>query len=338
MYKVTLAVPIYNVARFVEASLLSALNQTYQNIEFLIVDDRGTDGSMDIVRKVVLSHPRRNAVRVIDHGTNKGLGDTRNTSIEEATGDYIYFMDSDDVITSDCIEKLVKYMEEYPVDFIASSRVRKSFSGEVIGEDVYEPCVVDDNGLLTVARFRYVQKVRILGEVWNKLYNLDFLRQNKIECIPGVHVEDVSFSFQTILMARSCRLVPDITYTYHIYEGQSFAAFYHDRDRSLYLADCFCKIREKDCDIAKKYRDQDEYGAVLSGIYNVTLLHANMVRKSSALTTNDKKEIFDRLLRYEIALCRVLYFKSNMRKNGVYYLRSVLPNYFQKKILKLIYK
>ena len=330
--------PIYNVAKYVESSLLSALNQTYPNIEFLIVDDRGTDNSMNIVKNVLTSHPRRKEVRIIDHGTNKGLGDTRNTAIKEASGDYIYFMDSDDVITADCIEKLVKYMEEKPVDFIASSRVRMSFSGEVIAEDVYKPCMVADNGILTVARFRYVQNVRILGEVWNKLYNLDFLRRNGIQCIPGVHVEDVSFSFQTILAARSCRLVPDITYIYHIYDGQSFAAFQNNRDRALYLADCFCRIRERDCDIVRKYSNREEYGALLSGIYNVTLLHANMVRKSRALTDKDKRDIFHRLLKYGETFRTVLSFRTNKLKNGLYYLISSVPYAVQKIFLKLIYK
>lgn len=338
MKKVTLAIPIYNVAKYVEHSLLSALNQTYPNIEFLIIDDRGTDNSMEIVRNVLVTHPRRKDVRIIDHGINKGLGDTRNTAIDEATGDYIYFMDSDDIITTDCIEKLMKYMEETPVDFIASSRVRKSFSGNTIAEDVYKPCIVSDNGALSVARFRYVQNVRILGEVWNKLYNLNFLKQNKIRCLSGVHVEDVSFSFQTILAARSCRLVPDITYTYHIYDGQSFAAFQNNRDRALYLADCFCKIREKDCDIVKKYHDREEYGALLSGIYNVTLLHANMVRKAKILTNKDISEIFHKLLIYEEPFHTVLSLKTNKLKNGLYYFISNIPVAAQIRFLKLVYK
>ena len=159
MKKVTLSMPVYNVARFVEKSLLSALNQTYKNIEFLIIDDKSTDESMNIVRQVINSHPRKSEVRVIDHIVNKGLGDTRNTSIKEATGDYIYFMDSDDVITPDCIERLVAYMNETPVDFIASSRIRKSFDGEIIANDVYVPAIVKDKGDLDMLK---------ITEYWEK--------------------------------------------------------------------------------------------------------------------------------------------------------------------------
>ena len=59
MYKVTLSMPIYNVAPYVERALLSALNQTFESIEFLLVDDRGTDNSMDIVRRYAKSEAKR---------------------------------------------------------------------------------------------------------------------------------------------------------------------------------------------------------------------------------------------------------------------------------------
>ncbi len=191
MITVTLAMPVYNVSKFVETSLRSALNQTYPDIEYIIVDDKSTDDSMNIVRKVINGHPRRDAVRIIDHVVNKGLGDTRNTSIDNARGEYIFFMDSDDVITPDCIERLVGYMKETPVDFIASSRMRKTFGGKLIAEDVYVPAVVHDDGELSVARFRYINNNKILAEVWNKLYNTEFLRRSHVRCLPGVHVEEI---------------------------------------------------------------------------------------------------------------------------------------------------
>ena len=67
MYKVSLAIPIYNVSLFVERALLSALNQTYDNIEYLIVDDKGQDDSMDIVHRIIKDHPRGKDVRIIEH-------------------------------------------------------------------------------------------------------------------------------------------------------------------------------------------------------------------------------------------------------------------------------
>ena len=79
MDKVTLGIPIYNAANLVERTLLSALNQTYPNIEFIFVDDKGN--SMDIVRRIIAEHPRRNAVRIIDQKHNQGTGAARNAIV-----------------------------------------------------------------------------------------------------------------------------------------------------------------------------------------------------------------------------------------------------------------
>lgn len=329
--------PVYNVEKFVRESLISALNQTYQDLEILIVDDKSTDRSMDIVRDTLSHHPRKDIVRIIDHGTNKGLGDTRNTSIDHAKGQYIFFMDSDDLITPDCIQRLAAYMEETPVDFIASSRELRTFDGKRIAEDVYQPALVDDRTELAVARFRYVQSHKILGEVWNKLYNVDFLRRSNVRCLPGVHVEDVSFSFQVNLAATSCRLVPDITYTYRVYEGQSFAAFKNNRDRAVYLSECFMKIREKDVEIARQYADRPEFGAILAGIYNVTLLHAKMIQEGTALDQRTRKELLKRLLRYPFNLLKTFRMATKRKYNIVYYLTCHAPATLQSTIIRTIY-
>lgn len=330
---ITLAIPIYNVAKFVEVSLLSALNQTYPDIEYIIVDDKSTDDSMEIVRSVVNSHLRKDAVRIIDHVVNKGLGDTRNTSIDDARGKYIYFMDSDDIISPDCIERLVKYMEETPVDFIASSRIRKTFEGKLISEDIYTPAIVRNDGELSVARFRYVKNNKILAEVWNKLYDLEFLRRNNIRCIPGVHVEDVSFSYQVNLAARSCRLVPDVTYTYHIYEGQSFAAFRNNHDRAVYLADCFCKIREYDVALCNKYKDRWEYPSLMKGIDAVSCLHGQMIWKADVFMQEEKTRYLNSLYDSRLSLMFILRHSANRKVNLYFFVMSKMPVFLRKKVM-----
>jgi glycosyltransferase involved in cell wall biosynthesis len=117
MKKISLVFPVYNVAAYVRDSLLSALEQSYSNIEYLIIDDRGTDNSMDIVN----SHSRKEAIRIIKHPKNRGLGGTRNTAILEATGEYLFFLDSDDILLNNAIELLVDLLKEDDYDMIAAS-------------------------------------------------------------------------------------------------------------------------------------------------------------------------------------------------------------------------
>ena len=210
MYKVSLAIPIYNVSLFVERALLSVLNQAYDNIEYLIVDDKGQDDSMDIVHRIIKDHPRGKDVRIIEHPYNIGLGATRNTAIDNAQGEYLFFMDSDDEIIPTCIEILVHKMQEHPVDFIAASHMKKDLSGKTYPTYTYSPILIQGDDL-PVAQYRYAQNNDIYVMSWNKLYNLNFLKSHNIQCIPHQLVEDCWFTYQVIISAKSCQLISDQT-------------------------------------------------------------------------------------------------------------------------------
>ena len=125
---ITISFPVYNVASTIERSLMSALNQTYSNIEYLIVDDCGSDNSMDILKNILHNTSRKDQVKIIRHSSNKGLGAVRNTSIENASGKYIYFMDSDDVLAADALECCYRKCEEEDLNAVI-------FEAEVLTED-----------------------------------------------------------------------------------------------------------------------------------------------------------------------------------------------------------
>ena len=99
MYEVTLIIPVYNVANYIRDSLLSALAQTFESIEYIVVDDCGTDDSLEIVKSILSSHQRAKDVFIYRHNCNKGLSAARNTGLEKAHGKFVYFIDSDDEIT-----------------------------------------------------------------------------------------------------------------------------------------------------------------------------------------------------------------------------------------------
>lgn len=89
---ITIAIPVYNVEKYIEKSLLSALNQDFAfPYEILIIDDCGSDKSMQIVNRILNEHERGRYARIIRHSTNLGLGPARNTAIENASGKYLFF-------------------------------------------------------------------------------------------------------------------------------------------------------------------------------------------------------------------------------------------------------
>lgn len=87
--KVSIIIPVYNVAPYVEECIQSVLRQDYKNLEIIIIDDCGTDNSMELVEKLVKNSSRD--IVILKHDYNKGLSAARNTGIRRATGDYIFF-------------------------------------------------------------------------------------------------------------------------------------------------------------------------------------------------------------------------------------------------------
>ena len=116
--KVSIIVPVYNVAKYIERCLLSVLDQTWQDLEVILVNDCTPDNSMEIARRVVASHPRGTVVRCLEHEENRGLSAARNTGISASVGDYLYFLDSDDYISANAIELLADAAVQKRPDFV----------------------------------------------------------------------------------------------------------------------------------------------------------------------------------------------------------------------------
>lgn len=117
---VSIIIPVYNVALYVEKCLRSVMAQTYRKLEVIIVDDCGTDNSMEIVKALVDAYDKQDIkFHILHHENNRGLSAARNTGIKAATGDYLYFLDSDDLISPICIDFLTKFTKKYPgVDIV----------------------------------------------------------------------------------------------------------------------------------------------------------------------------------------------------------------------------
>lgn len=214
-YLVTIAMPVYQVGRDIERAIASALNQTFESIEFLIIDDKGTDDSMDILRRFIANHPRGKHVRIIDHGVNQGTGATKNSAIREAQGRYLYFMDSDDVITPDCIELLYRAITTNPVDFVAASFRKVSPDGKIEIAVTQLPDVTRREEY-ALAKYRKGKECSFYIMTWNKLFDIDFLRDNHIACIPHHLNEDVWFSFQLYYRTASFTFLSNVTYDWYV--------------------------------------------------------------------------------------------------------------------------
>lgn len=119
---ISVIIPIYNVKDYVLDCLHSVANQTKKNgVECILVDDRGTDNSMEIADKFVSSYNGMIDFRIYHHDKNKGLSAARNSGIREAKGKYLYFLDSDDTIYPNCLNIMFDSAEKYDADLVQGS-------------------------------------------------------------------------------------------------------------------------------------------------------------------------------------------------------------------------
>ena len=117
--KVSILVPIYNVENFISRCLESLFSQTYSNIEYVFVNDCTPDNSMTILSDMLQKYPSRaTMVKIINNPENQGIAIVRNTLLENATGEYILFVDSDDWIEKDMVENLVERATSTDADIV----------------------------------------------------------------------------------------------------------------------------------------------------------------------------------------------------------------------------
>lgn len=117
MNKVSIIVPAFNAEKYLDRSIKSILNQTYDNLEIIIIDDASKDNSKKIIQKYASLD---NRIRPIFSEVNRGVSKSRNIGLQTYTGDYVFFMDADDYIVKDAIEKMIKVSNKYNADVVDS--------------------------------------------------------------------------------------------------------------------------------------------------------------------------------------------------------------------------
>ena len=219
MNVITIAIPVYNVEKYIEKSLLSALNQDFcLPYEILIINDSSPDNSMDIVHRLKKEHGKGNIIRIIDLTQNRGQGDIRNIAINETKSKYLYFLDSDDWMSTDCLRLLYDKAENSgaEITFGSVDRINED-SGEIEWSSKYDDSIINHEA---VGLYLFLQRKHIHIECWNKLFRMDFLRDNDIKCTHRV-MEDVVFEFRCNMLAKCYAFIPQITMIYNIRNGST---------------------------------------------------------------------------------------------------------------------
>lgn len=214
---VSIIVPVYHVEPYVEACLRSVMRQTYDgSMECILVDDCGTDESMAIAGKLIAEYTGAVSFKVLHHTHNRGLSAARNTGMDVATGDYLFFLDSDDELTDDCIESLAKPLEKEWHDVVMGClkryRILPSGQQEYV-ESYLEQHLPHDVVFSPSTMMRTISEWQNMT-AWNRLLRADFIRQNHLRFKEGLIYEDHLWSFQIACLASSFYVVSHTAYLY----------------------------------------------------------------------------------------------------------------------------
>lgn len=238
MTKLSIIVPVYNVEKYLPKCLESLIKQTLKDIEIICVNDGSMDNSLAILKEFASKDSR---IRIIDN-QHQGVAKTRNTGIEQSTGEYIGFVDSDDYIDIDFFEKLYNSATKSNSDIaIASILKHKNFF------NIYNAKYTKEETAITIQdKIKLCEdKKHFFFYAWNKIYHSGFIKENNIKFSEGQIYEDVMFAIKALYYSN--KIISVYGTKYHYIEHENSLTKYRD------------KTGEKEHDLIKAYSELQEF-------------------------------------------------------------------------------
>lgn len=335
--EVTIGIPVYNAEDYIERCLLSTLNQTFHNIEILLVDDCGKDHSIEVAERISKSNPRGECVRIVRHEHNMGVAHARNTIVREARGKYLYFMDSDDKITENAIALLYEKAEEYNAETVWGSY-------QIYGDSQEKKCLRQYPDMLLLGDDKLIEyECQDMGErlqmsIWNILFRLDFIRSLGFEFEQHGSLDDLIFQHRMQPMVKRAVLMSDITYLYYKRENsisnfQSRTTFKRtEAVNAMGAAEC---LKESCLTLVSKSYFDRRCTKVMRQCFFFCygiLRHRKMMDKP--VTDSEIRNV----MKHPCSLWRIMHFKQYRNINIFFYLLGVVPSFLMVDLVEFIAK
>ena len=228
--KISIIIPVFQVEQYIGRCIDSVLRQTYRELEVILVDDCSPDKSMDIARNLILNSECKDIeFKFLRHNRNRGLSAARNTGINEATGTYVYFLDSDDDITEDCISVLVEPIKKFNYDIVTSHYEIKGMKMEYPKQDICGEL----KGVKTISNAYSHNRWHCMA--WNKLCRRTFLLEKELFFQEGLIHEDELWSALLACTVESMFFVDKSTYNYFLRDNSLSTAENYERKITNYI-------------------------------------------------------------------------------------------------------
>ncbi len=218
--KVSILVPVYNVAPYIERCAHSLFRQTFESLEFIFVNDASLDNSIDLLENVIVAYPqRKDRVRIIQHATNKGIGATRNTLLHEATGEYLMWVDSDDFLVPNAVELLYEKAATEEADIITTD-CYYAYRGEEDIKTVRRDFPTQPHQYIEALALRQTR-----AALWGTLSRHDLWSDNRIWMIDGINYgEDYFTTVRLFYFAHNLTIIHQPIYYYNQLNGNSYSS------------------------------------------------------------------------------------------------------------------
>ena len=321
-YDVTIGIPVFNSEAYIRRALESAFAQTYPSIEYLIIDDGGNDGSVGVCKDLQNNSFRKGDIRVISHNTNLGVSASRNEIIDKSQGEYLFFMDSDDLIAKDTITLMMEKIRQYDAEIVFGSYEKIEISGEKI---IYQYPSLQLMGKDALANFAYRKYAGIQASSCNYLVKTSVLRENHLRFIDTNYWEDLVFTFDLVTYISRAVLLPDITYSYLCRENS--LSHYQQRN-SISKEEIMKNVRSiehlkttSSRLYGKGYYPYRCYNIVMTDFYIV----CNILKRRRDIIPSVSYQEIKAIMRHPATWSQICAFRKFRYKNVLLYLIGKLP-------------
>lgn len=302
MLKLSIIVPVYNVEPYIRSCFESIFKQGLDDNDFevIIVNDGTKDRSLEMIEDIISKH---NNIRVINQ-ENQGLSVARNNGMNTAIGEYIQFIDSDDMLIENCVPYLLNKAISTKADLIVADYIKMD-DGQIALFQNQHFIQNDGNTQIKTGEELFLQDLNPhYCYVWRTLYKKSFLKKNFLSFIPSICFEDIPFTYQCYLKANLCLRVNWLFIIYR--KGHESISSSFDQKRG------------------------GDFCVAISKIWRISLDNtlSNLVKQK---IQNDVFANFSKII-YSLSLCNTISYSEKI--SLIYYFREITPNMYFKNGVK----